>query len=150
MPGPHDRPVTRILRLPREQRVEREEELLGLVYDDLRALAGGVFRREGPQHTLQPTALVHEAWMRLGAAELEVEGREHFLAIAARAMRRVLVDHARRRAALRRAGSGLRVTLAPELEAQPATDQAELEVLALDQALTRLGERFPTTLTLCY
>jgi RNA polymerase sigma factor (TIGR02999 family) len=103
-------------RLVEEHRAGSEdagERLLAIVYDELRRAAAGFFRRERPGHTLQPTALVHEAFLRLaGGAGVQLEGRTHLVAVAARAMRRVLVDHARRRHAAKRKAAGGRVTLA--------------------------------------
>src|SRR5690348_10120175 len=87
-------------------------ELLPLVFDELRALAAHYLRGERPEHTLQPTALVHEAWLRLQAdTARRFNDRNHFIAIAALTMRRVLVDHARRRKAARRGGGETRITL---------------------------------------
>jgi len=84
------------------------EKLLPLVYDELRKLAAQKMVHEAPGHTLQPTALVHEAWLRLmGAEDRDFQNRAHFFAAAAEAMRRILIDHARRRSA-RRHGGGLR------------------------------------------
>ena len=94
-------------------------ELFALVYDDLRALAASHLRREQAGHTLQRTALVHEAYLRLvGGAPLQIEGRRHFFRIAARAMRQVLVDAARTRGAAKRGGALPGVTLEPELVGQ--------------------------------
>ena len=114
------------------------EALLELVYDELRSLAAGHMRRERAGHTLQPTALVHEAYMRLArGGELSVNDRRHFFRLASRAMRQVLVDSARRRDADRRGGGVERVTL----DSRIGSEEPELfEILALDQALTRLAE----------
>ncbi len=117
------------------------QELLLLVYDDLRALAARQLRREGAGHTLQPTALVHEAYLRLaGGRPVDWEGRSHFYRIAARAMRQVLVDEARKRKASKRGGAWRRITLEPEL----VSDESDTtDVLALHEALVRLGELDP-------
>jgi RNA polymerase sigma-70 factor, ECF subfamily len=113
------------------------DELLALVYDDLRALAARQLRRERPGHTLQPTALVHEAYLRLAdGASIEWEGRAHFYRVAGRAMRQVLVDGARRRQAAKRGGDWRRVTLDPELVGDGSPEH---DVLALHEALERLG-----------
>ena len=114
--------------------------LFPLVYDELRALARGYMRSERPDHTLQSTALVHDAYVRLvGESAVQWEGRAHFMRIAARAMRQVLVEHARRRGALKRGAGAKRVTLAEaELEA-PSDDY----LVALDEALPLLEERDP-------
>jgi len=112
------------------------EELLPLVYDELRGIARAAVGREAPGHTLQATALVNEAWIRLfGPAGLEWEDRAHFLAIAARSMRQVLVDHARRKKAGKRGGGAERVAL-DEALAQYERDGTDL--LALSEALDRL------------
>src|SRR6185295_19476879 len=85
------------------------------VYKELRALAGHYMKGEKPGHTLQPTALVHEAWLRLVDSDrIDWRGRTHFFAVAAREMRRVLVDHARRRDARKRGGAAQRVTLSED------------------------------------
>ena len=112
-----------------------------LVYDELRALAGRYLRSERADHTLRPTALVHEAYIRLAdAGTLSVEGRGHFLGLAARAMRQVLVDSARARGAAKRGGAWRRVTLDAN---QVGTDAADVDVLALNQALERLAKLDP-------
>ena len=140
---PDDR-VTRLLSLPSEELGQRQDELLEVVYQDLRVIAAGMFRREGLQHTLQPTAVVHEAWMKLGSQGVAVDNRGHFFAVAARAMRQVLVDHARRRGARKREAPGLRVTLDGELADERLGTEltTEVEMLELDRALTELSARF--------
>lgn len=115
----------------------QNEELMALVYQELRALAARQLRDERPGHTLQPTALVHEAWLRLAQGlPSEWEGRAHFFRVAARAMRQVLIDSARRRGASRRGGDQQLVTLDPELLGE---DFAASELLDLHEALQRLG-----------
>jgi RNA polymerase sigma factor (TIGR02999 family) len=116
------------------------DDLIGLAYRDLRSLAARYLQGEDPGHTLQPTALVHEAVLRLMAQQgARYHDRQHLVAIAASAMRRVLVDHARRRRANKR-DAGVRVELLEELlSAQFADD----EVLAVDDALARLAELDP-------
>jgi RNA polymerase sigma-70 factor, ECF subfamily len=114
------------------------EALVPLVYAELRRQAKIALRREGEGHTLQPTALVHEAWLRLdGQHGARWESRTQFLAVAAQMMRRVLVDHARTRRALKRGGGGTQVTLGHADRAVAASD--EVDVLALDEALARLA-----------
>ena len=109
--------------------------LMPLVYTELRAMAAAYLRRERPDHTLQPTALVHEAFLRLNANR-SID-RAHFMAMAAVAMRNVLVDHARRHTAAKRSADGKRLTLgAPEL----STTSSELDVLELDDLLHRLAK----------
>ena len=115
-------------------------ELLPLVYGELRTLAGRFMRAERPDHTLQPTALVHEAFVRLvGAEDLQFQSRIHFKAVAARAMRRVLINHARDRGAIKRGGPD-RAMLALD-EALAQVEERDVDVLALDEALQRLAER---------
>lgn len=134
--------VTELLRLPADERAAHETELLELVYRDLRALAASAFRAEAKDHTLQPTAVVHEAWMRLGIDRIDANDRGHFFALAARAMRQVLVDHARRRGAVKRGHASDRVTLAVDLQDDSNQGPTELDVIELDRALTALAERF--------
>src|SRR5829696_7365134 len=107
-----------------------------LVYQELRTLAAQKMAREAPGHTLQPTALVHEAWLHLGGADQpKWENRAHFFGAAAEAMRRILVDRARKKLALKRGGDLQRVELdAIEMPSPMADD----ELLALDEALDRL------------
>lgn len=113
------------------------ERLMPLVYAELRQLAGRHFRKERPGHTLQPTAIVHEAYFRLiDQTRVTWKNRGHFLAIASQAMRRILIDHARGRDAEKRGGQAERVTLDPAIASpEPAR---EVDVLALDEALERL------------
>jgi RNA polymerase sigma factor (TIGR02999 family) len=116
-------------------RPPREDELVSALYDRLHAMAAAVLRSERPDHTLSATALVHEAYLRLPEpGRVEWQDRGHFMAVACRVMRRVLVDHARRRAAAKR-GGGERVTLRDDLAALP---DRTLEILSLDEALSRL------------
>ena len=116
------------------------EELLQIVYDELHTIAGRHLRHERPGHTLQPTALVHEAYLRLvGGNSVSAENRVHFLRAASRAMRQALVDHARARRALKR-GGGLQVTLDDAIAGQEAPI---IDMLALDDALARLAAAEP-------
>lgn len=117
--------------------LQARDRLLPLVYSALRHQAARYLRRERHAHSLQPTALVHEAYLRLASGSpVAWESRTHFFAVAAQAMRRILVDHARRRAAAKRAGGRPPVTLAEGLlSAAPAT----VEVIALDEALDQLS-----------
>jgi RNA polymerase sigma factor (TIGR02999 family) len=113
-------------------------QLLPVVYAELRRVAARQLRRERPNHTLQPTALVHEAYLRLvDQRQLDWQGRAHFFGVAAQVMRRVLVDHARRRAADKR-GQG--VPRVPIDEAYEVATSSELPILALDHALDRLQQ----------
>jgi RNA polymerase sigma factor (TIGR02999 family) len=111
-------------------------ELLPRVYGQLRALAGQYFQDERTDHTLQPTALVHEAYLRLVGSEYQGwESRRHFYRVAAVAMRRILVDHARRHRAAKR-GEGKKL---PLMEAAHAGGELDLDLIALDEALSRLA-----------
>ena len=125
------------------------EALARLVYAELRRRAARALRREGEGHTLQPTALVHEAWLRLdGQHDASWESRTQFFAVAAQMMRRVLVDHARTRRALKRGGAPMQVTLgevdraAGVSAARPDSIDA-VDLLALDDALVRLAALDP-------
>lgn len=111
-------------------------ELVSLLYDELHQLASYYFRRERAEHTLQPTALVHEAYLRLATQKDVVwKNRNHFLGVAAQVMRRILVDHARSREAAKRGGGTRQVTLE---RAVVLAEERAPELLALDEALSRL------------
>ena len=115
-----------------------EERLLALTYGELHRLAQGYLARERRGHTLQPTALVHEAWLKLfGGSALVLEERRPFLLLAAQAMRRVLVDHARTRAREKRGGGRERLEIDTALV---APERGAAEVLEVDEALARLRE----------
>jgi RNA polymerase sigma factor (TIGR02999 family) len=117
------------------------DDLLPLVYEELRRLAAGQLAHEAPGQTLQPTALVHEAYVRLASgAAIAPEGRSQFLAAAATAMRRILIDRARARKADKRGGGRQRADIDPDDVAAP---ERSAELLALDEALTRLAEKDP-------
>jgi RNA polymerase sigma factor (TIGR02999 family) len=133
--------VTRILtRLSGGDR-QAVDELLPLVYAEMRRIAGGYMRRERKGHTLQPTALTHEAYLRLvGSAPIEWRDRAHFLGVAAQAMRRILVEHARARGRRKRGGDAQRVSLV-DVAAVPGVPTIDL--LALDAALTNLAAADP-------
>jgi RNA polymerase sigma factor (TIGR02999 family) len=140
--------VTELLRAWSAGEGEPSDSLVRLVYAELHRQAELAMRREGGGHTLQTTALVHEAWLRLGDQhQARWESRTHFFAIAAQMMRRVLLDHARARHALKRGGAGLQVSLgdgdffAPKSGAL-STHVAQidpLDIIALDDALVRLA-----------
>jgi RNA polymerase sigma factor (TIGR02999 family) len=120
------------------------DKLLPLVYEQLRAVAQQQMGRERPGHTLQATALVHEAYARLvGNDELEWAGRGHFYAAAAEAMRRILVEHARARARVKRGGRGIDARRVPLNVLSLAEDQNPQEILTLDETFRRLEERAP-------
>ncbi len=111
-------------------------EALPYVYDELRSLARAYFSRERREHTLQPTALVHEAWVRLvEQTGVRFRSRAHFVGLAAHVMRRVLVDHARERNTAKRGGRARKVTL---IDADSAS-RPDLELMALNQALSELA-----------
>jgi RNA polymerase sigma factor (TIGR02999 family) len=130
--------VTRLLAEFRTGDRTAFDRAAALMYDELRRLAARQLRRERPDHTLLPTALVHEAYVRLSAASgLARADRAHFLAVAAHAMRQLLIDHARQRAALKRGGDVARTTLDGEDVAAAAGNDDD-ELLALDAALERL------------
>ena len=130
--------ATLLLQAVADGKKEAAEELLPLVYGQLRALAGALFRRERRDHTLQPTAIVHEAWIKLiGSGQSHYANRAHFLAIAAQAMRRLLLDHAEARAAFKRGGDRTRVTLSGT-SAQSASG-LDVDALALHEALEQLA-----------
>ena len=114
------------------------DQLLPLVYEELRKLAAAKMAQEQPGQTLQPTALVHEAWLRLSGGEnVRFDGRGHFFAAAAEAMRRILIDRARQKRSLRRGAGAKRVDL-NELEVAVAADDDTL--LAVDEALEKLAK----------
>ena len=139
MDGLSERDITALLKDWSGGDREALERLMPAVYGELKRLASSYLRSERPDHTLQPTALVHEAFLRLqGQRSVEWSNRAHFFGIAARIMRRILVDHARRRRAAKRDGAALRLTLA---DAGP-NDRAP-ELIALDSALTSLEQLDP-------
>lgn len=129
--------TTRLLRRVSAREKGAEEELFGLVYDVLHELARKQMEGQASDHTLQPTALAHEAWLRMAGGEgAQVNDRRHFLALAACAMRSALVDHARRLAADKRGGGWERRVLD---EALNICAEQDVNVLELDEALARLG-----------
>ena len=135
--------VTELLRAWGAGDSHASEPLVRLVYDELRRQAAIALRREGDGHTLQPTALVHEAWLRLdGQHAARWESRAQFFAIAAQMMRRVLLDHARTRLAQKRGGGAVQVSLGGARLAEDAPVDA-VDVIALDDALGRLAELDP-------
>ena len=129
--------VTQLLDAVSRGEAQAAEQLLPLVYEELRRLAAGYLDGEKPGQTLQPTALVHEAYLRLAGADGNAhwQGRTHFLATAAVAMRHVLIDNARRKCRDKRGGDLQRVELADHTD--PRQEEAD-RLLALDEALTRL------------
>ena len=116
---------------------EALDKLIPVVYDELRRQAARYLRGERPGHTLQTTALIHEAYLRLiNQHNVEWKDRAHFYAIAARLMRQILVDHARKRQAAKRGGSDIKVPLEEEMVISP---ERNVDLVALDEALTRLA-----------
>ena len=123
--------LTRILERAQNGDAEADAELLPLVYDELRRVAASKMAHEAAGHTLQPTALVHEAWLRLGGeAQPTWQNRAHFLAAAAEAMRRILVENARRKLRLKRGSGQQRVALQESAIQAPADDEKILHVHA--------------------
>ncbi len=133
--------VTMLLHAALDGDPQAMNRLMPLVYSEIRALAGRHMNRERRNHTLQPTALVNEAWLRLvGGVEQGWKSRAHFFGAASRAIRRVLVDHARARNRAKRGGDALRVTLSTQLAGD---EVVALDFVALDDALERPGEDYP-------
>jgi RNA polymerase sigma factor (TIGR02999 family) len=126
--------VTALLQAWNTGDAEAGRRLIPLVYGELRRRAGGYLRRERPGHTLQPTALVHEAYLRLVGLQVHLRNRSQFFGVASNLMRRILVDHARRRRAAKR--DAIRVTL--NEVAQPVAERA-VDLVRLDEALTELS-----------
>ncbi len=140
-PSPPAHQVTQLLVRWREGDRSALDELMPLVYKELRRLAAHYMRGERPGHTLQTLALVNEAYLRLAAhEEIQWQDRAHFFGVAAQAMRRILVDHARRRGNLKHGGSAPRIALD---EALIVSAERVAEVVALDDALARLAEVAP-------
>ena len=133
--------VTALLERARSGDASAEAELLPIVYADLRRAAERLMRGERDAHTFQPTDLVHEGYLKLVGSHLsDARSRQHFVAIAARAMRQVLVDHARRRNAAKRGAGYVEVRVT---NADAGIDFDIAEMVALDDALERLGKRNP-------
>ena len=129
--------VTRILRRAEAGDRAAADELLPLVYEQLRSIARQHMAQERSDHTLQATALIHEVYLKLvGNREIQWTDRAHFLAVAAKAMRNLLIDHARKRKAGKRGGGGERVTLDAVVD---SAAERSIDLLALDEALEGLG-----------
>jgi RNA polymerase sigma factor (TIGR02999 family) len=140
MPTAQD--VTEVLRQLTDGHETAPQRLMPLVYDELRKLAGGYLQDERADHTLQATALVHEAYIRLvDWKNVSWQNRAHFFALAAQVMRRILVDHARGKNAEKR-GSGLTKLALEEVVSFP--QQSEIDLVVLDDALKSLAELDPT------
>jgi len=137
--GAEPEEITALLRRLRQGDEVAAEELWRLVYEELRRIARAYMRKEAPGRTLQTTALVHEAWLRLAdQTQVDWQDRTHFYRVAAQMMRRVLVDHARARLADKRGAGATRVSL-EWVEIEPTPQKLE-EVLAVDEVLSRLSE----------
>lgn len=135
MPDPNA--ITRLLNLSREGDRGASSALWEEIHAELHALADGHMGRERDDHTLQPTALAHEAWMRLvGATDASWQSRGHFYAMASKVMRSILVDHARRKKTEKRGGSRVRVALE---ERAPPDERDPVDLVDLDQALEELA-----------
>ena len=132
--------VTQLLQAMHKGDPDAAETLLPLIYKELHRLARSYMRRERADHTLQPTALIHEAYLKLAHQDVDWQNRDHFLGVAANVMRRVLVDYARAHKAERRAGGLKRVDLEEGLAISPARME---EVTILDEALHRLEAEHP-------
>ena len=139
----HGGQITRLVSELQSGDASAREKLLEVAYDELKRLAQGLMHRERPDHTLQPTALVNEAWLRLAdQTRVEWSGRAHFMAIAAQAMRRILLDHARAKHSAKR-GGGWRVVELDTGMIGPEEDHG-LDLIALDEALGKLGALSPS------
>ncbi|HLK66905.1 MAG TPA: sigma-70 family RNA polymerase sigma factor [Bryobacteraceae bacterium] len=139
--GDHHAPLTALLNRMRTGDREAGEEAVEMVYSELHRIAAGQLRHERPGHTLQTTALVHEAYLRLvGGESLEIQNRAHFFAVASKQMRRVLVDHARADHAQRRGGGAGHVSLD---DVQLGNETQNIDILQLDEALRELERLDP-------
>ena len=134
------RDITQLLNAVEQGHAQASDELLPLVYDELRRLASIKLNQESPGQTLQATALVHEAYLRLvaGSADVQWNNRRHFFSAAAESMRRILVDRARQKRTEKHGGGLNRVELGDGVLAREHRDS---EIVALDEALDRLAER---------
>jgi RNA polymerase sigma-70 factor, ECF subfamily len=137
-PGETPSRVTQLLRDWQGGDEAAGRDLASVIYAELRRLAASRLRGERRDHTLQPTALVNEAWLKLADARVDWQNRAHFFGVAAITMRRILVDHARRRHTAKRGSGEARVPLDDVME-QLAGPLPDLQLLALDEALTRLA-----------
>ncbi len=141
MPSPPRSPATQLITRLVNDESDAAAELFPLVYDQLRGLADRLLGAERGDHTLQPTALVHEAYVRLADTDaIDWRGKARFAALAAKAMRQILVDHARRKKAQKRGGDWERITLQGLIAGE---QDHHLDVMALDQALERFAKDHP-------
>lgn len=140
MTGPDPQTITRLLQAARNGEAGAADSLLPLVYGELGRLAVRIFAGERAEHTLQPTALIHEAWIKLAGGMGKLENRRHFYAVASQAMRQVLNDHARALAAEKRGSRRPRVTLDEAFDGARST---ALDLVELNELLAHLEERNP-------
>jgi len=137
---PDSKDVTVLLQRMEGGDNEAANQLVPLLYEELRRMAGAYLRHERPDHTLQPTALVNEAYLKLVDQNVQWQNRSHFFGVASQLMRRILVDYARGRQAAKRGGGAGKLSLD---EAMIASPQNAAAVLALDETLSRLAEFDP-------
>lgn len=134
--------VTRILARAQAGDPGAESELLPLVYAELKGLARAVFKNQDGSHTLQPTALVHEAFIKMVGKLDGIEGKRHFMLIAGRAMRQILTDHARARRSNKRGGDYQRITFHPDITPQDS-QSSPIDLLTINDSLERLQSVHP-------
>lgn len=132
-----ENPITQLLVDWRGGRQEALDEAVPLIFDGLHRIAQKYMRRENPGHTLQPTAIVNEAYLKLVDVEIDWQNRAHFFAVAARMMRRILVDHAKAKHRDKRGGAATRLSLDDVSVSQP---DADVDVLELDVAMQKLAQ----------
>ncbi len=135
-----DSKITALLHQLRDGDSKARAELMDVVYDQLHRIAKSYLRKERSDHTLQPTALVHESYLKVfGHSEVQFADRSHFFAVVSQTMRRILVDHARARAAARRSSGGQRIPWDTNLEIEAGAGKQEVGILDLDLALDALA-----------
>jgi len=148
--SPHRADITQLLRESRAGDRTAIDQVIPLVYNELRRLAGAYLKRQVLGHTLQPTALVHEAYMRLAGSKPDLQDQTHFFSLAATIMRQILVDHARSKCAVKRGGAHVKIEFKDTLD---YSDEKASDLVALDEALKALAgsdERKGRTLELRY
>ncbi len=150
-----EKQITQLLKDWQHGEHDALDELMPLVHEQLKRLAASQMRKEASDNTLQATALVNEAYLRLAKSEISLSNRAHFFAMAARMMRRILVDHARARNSARRGAGAIHVTLATQVADDQAADDpaSQFEILSLDHAIDSLAahdERKADILVLTY
>jgi len=133
--------ITRLLRAWRSGESDAMDQLMPLVYDQLRSMAGHYMRKERQDHTLRPTALVHEAYLKLISLEVSWQDRVHFMALAATMMRRILVDHARTHRRVKRGSGAEKIEWEDALQLHQPSSNSSLDMLDLDEALARLAQQ---------